>query len=224
MIKSLLSRLSLSSVVKKLVMSISGLFLMVFLVVHLAANFTAVFSAHTYNAVCAFMDTNPFIQIMVPVLALGFVIHIFMAGWITLVNLMARPVGYAGGSRSKASSWAAGNMFVLGLVVLGLLGVHLSHFWAKMQLPHFLGQPSAENPYLLVKTTLESPLWAAVYLVWIAALWFHLSHGFWSAFQSIGANNGKWLPRLRVAALTFATIVCAGFAFVVLWFAFGLAP
>jgi succinate dehydrogenase / fumarate reductase cytochrome b subunit len=210
--------------VKKLVMSISGLFLMIFLLLHLCINLTAVFSEQTYNIACDFMNTNIFIQIMVPVLALGFVVHICMACWITLVNLMARPVGYAAGNNTKTSSWAARNMFVLGVVVLGFLAVHLSHFWAKMQLPHFLGQHAAENPYLLVRTTLENPVWASVYLIWIAALWFHLSHGFWSAFQSIGANNSKWIPRLRVVAIVFASLVAAGFAVVVLWFGLGLAP
>jgi succinate dehydrogenase / fumarate reductase cytochrome b subunit len=205
-------------------MSISGLFLIVFLLLHLSINLSAVFSAQAYNAACDFMTTNIFIQIMVPVLALGFVVHICMACWITLVNLRARPVGYAAGNNSRTSSWAAGNMFVLGLIVLGLLAVHLSHFWAKMQLPHLLGQQAHPNAYLLVRTTLENPVWAIVYLVWIVALWFHLSHGFWSAFQSIGANNSKWIPRLKVIAIIFATIVALGFALVVCWFAFGLAP
>jgi succinate dehydrogenase / fumarate reductase cytochrome b subunit len=221
---SILSAVSLSSIVKKLVMSISGLFLIVFLLLHLSINLSAIASESAYNAACKFMDTNIFIQIMVPVLALGFVVHIFMACWITLSNMRTRPVAYAAGNRTKASSWASRNMFVLGIVVLGFLAVHLSHFWAKMQLKHFLGQHGADNPYLLVKTTLENPVWAMVYLVWIVALWFHLTHGFWSAFQSIGANNSKWLPRLKCIAVIFATVVALGFAMVVFWFAFGLSP
>jgi succinate dehydrogenase / fumarate reductase cytochrome b subunit len=205
-------------------MSISGLFLIVFLLLHLSVNMAAVFSEQAYNAACKFMDTNLLIQIMVPVLALGFVVHILMACWLTLGNLMARPVGYAAGSGSKTSSWAARNMFVLGIIVLGLLAVHLSHFWAKMQLPHFLGQHGTDNPYLLVRTTLENPAWAVVYLVWTAALWFHLSHGFWSALQSIGAGSSKWIPRLQVIGIVFASVVTAGFALIVAWFALGFAP
>jgi succinate dehydrogenase / fumarate reductase cytochrome b subunit len=133
-------------------------------------------------------------------------------------------VGYAAGSNTKASSWASRNMFVLGIVVLGLLAVHLSHFWAEMQLAHFTSGKSHENPYMLVRTTFENPVWAAVYLVWIAALWFHLSHGFWSAFQTVGVNNSRWLPRLQCISKIFATVVALGFATVVLWFALGLAP
>ncbi|GHT67447.1 fumarate reductase [Bacteroidia bacterium] len=211
----------LSSVVKKLVMSISGLFLIVFLLVHLSINLSAIASAEAYNTACEFMNTNIFIQIMVPILALGFVVHIAMACWITLSNMLARPVNYAVSSNTKASSWASRNMFVLGIIVLGFLAVHLSHFWAKMQLAHFLGQQEVASPYLLVKTTFETPLWAAVYLLWVVALWFHLCHGFWSAFQSIGANNSKWIPRLQCIAKIFATVIAIGFAVVVLWFALG---
>ncbi|GHU95769.1 fumarate reductase [Bacteroidia bacterium] len=213
-----------SSIVKKVVMSLSGAFLVIFLLVHLSVNLSAIASEQAYNTACEFMDTNILIQIMVPILALGFVVHIAMALWITLSNLRARPIKYAASNHTKASTWASRNMFVLGLIVLGFLAVHLSHFWAKMQLAHFLGGHSTENPYLLVRTTLENPVWAIVYLVWITALWFHLCHGFWSMFQSLGVNNSKWIPRLQCIAKIFATVVALGFAVVVLWFALGFAP
>jgi succinate dehydrogenase / fumarate reductase cytochrome b subunit len=164
------------------------------------------------------MDTNIFIQIMVPILALGFAIHIIYALYLTLSNLRSRPVGYAVSSNTKASSWASRNMFVLGLIVLGFLAVHLSHFWAKMQLQHFLGGAGAENPYLLVKETLSNPVWAAVYVVWFWVLWFHLCHGFWSMFQTIGVNNQKWIPRLQIAARVFATLIAVGFTVIPLYF------
>jgi succinate dehydrogenase / fumarate reductase cytochrome b subunit len=205
-------------------MSVSGLFLIVFLLLHLGINLSAIASEQAYNAACEFMDTNLLIQIMVPVLALGFIVHILMALWITLSNLRARPVGYAAGSNTKASSWASRNMFVLGIIVLGLLAVHLSHFWAEMQFAHLMTGKSHESPYMLVRTTFENPVWAVVYLVWIVALWFHLSHGFWSAFQTVGVNNNRWLPRLQCIAKIFATVVALGFAVVVLWFALGFAP
>lgn len=212
-----------SSIGKKLVMSLSGLFLIIFLLVHLGINFAAVASEEAYNTACHFMDTNIVIQIIVPVLAFGFLIHIAYAFILTLNNMRARPVKYAVGNNAKASSWASRNMFVLGVIVLGLLAVHLSHFWANMQLPHFLGEQGTENPYLLVKTTLENPMWAAVYIVWIWALWFHLCHGFWSALQTLGTNNQKWIPRLQIIARIYATAVACGYTFIVLWFVLGFA-
>jgi TonB-dependent SusC/RagA subfamily outer membrane receptor len=93
-----------------------------------------------------------------------------------------------------------------------------------MQLQEFIGGHPAENPYLLVKETFENPVWALIYLVWIVALWFHLTHGFWSALQTIGFNNKTWLKRLQVIATVFASVVALGFAAVVLWFLFGFAP
>jgi succinate dehydrogenase / fumarate reductase cytochrome b subunit len=207
-----------SSIGKKLIMSLSGFFLMVFLLLHLSINFAAVISEEAYNTACHFMDTNIFIQIMVPILALGFIIHIIYALYLTWSNRKARPVKYAVGSNTKASSWASRNMFVLGLIVLGFLAIHLSHFWAKMQLQHFVGGVATENPYLEVKATLSNPLWAAVYVVWVWALWFHLCHGFWSALQTIGFNNQRWIPRLQIVARVFATLVALGFSFIALFF------
>jgi len=212
-----------SSIGKKLVMSLSGLFLMLFLLMHLSINFAAVASEEAYNAACHFMDTNIFIQIMVPVLAFGFFIHIVYAAVLTLHNRSARPAKYAVSHKGRAASWASRNMFVLGLIVIGFAAVHLSHFWAEMQLQHFIGSTATDNPYLLVKTTLENPLWAAVYIVWFWVLWFHLTHGFWSALHTIGLNTQKWLPRLRIAATVFATLVAAGYSFIALWFALGFA-
>ena len=204
-------------------MSISGFFLMVFLIVHLAANLVSLSGAENYNAVCHFMDTNVIIQVMVPVLALGFAVHIFYAGFLTLTNRLARGnVRYAVSNQGKASSWASQNMFVLGAIVLGFLALHLYHFWAKMQLQHFIGGTATENPYALVTELFRDPVYAILYLVWIGALWFHLTHGFWSAFQTIGVNNNKWVPRLQVLAKIYATLIALGFVIIPVFYLFGL--
>ncbi|MDR0737947.1 MAG: succinate dehydrogenase, partial [Prevotellaceae bacterium] len=167
-----------SSIGKKLVMSLSGIFLLVFLMVHAVANVLALFGREIYNDVCHFMDTNPVIQVMVPVLALGFAIHIIYATYLTYRNLRARGTEtYAVPTKTKASSWAAQNMFVLGLIVVGFLALHLYHFWAKMQLQHFIGGHASDDPYALVAELFRQPLYAAIYLIWIGALWFHLRHG-----------------------------------------------
>jgi succinate dehydrogenase / fumarate reductase cytochrome b subunit len=212
-----------SSIGKKLIMSLSGLFLMLFLVIHAGTNFLTLFGKDTYNAACNFMDTNPIIQVMVPVLALGFVIHIIYAIYLTYSNLKARGhQTYAVKNKAKASSWAARNMFILGLIVLGFLALHLIHFWAKMQLQHFIGGHASNDPFGLVADLFRQPVYSSIYLVWIWALWFHLGHGFWSAFQTVGVNNTKWLSRWKIIATGYATIIALAFTAVPLFFLFGL--
>ena len=212
-----------SSIGKKLVMSLSGMFLMVFLIVHAVANVLALFGREMYNEVCHFMDTNPIIQVIVPVLAFGFLIHILYATWLTYGNLKARGTqAYAVSTKTKASSWAAQNMFVLGLIVVGFLALHLCHFWAKMQLQHFIGGDASDDPYSLVAALFHQPLYTIIYLIWISALWFHLRHGFWSALQTTGLNNSKWLKRLKAIAQVYATIIALAFVSVPVFFLLGL--
>ena len=200
-----------SSIGRKLIMSISGLFLIVFLTVHMVMNLVAVFSLDGYDAVCHFMGTNPVIQLMVPVLAAGFIVHIIYAGMLTLQNQKARGNDkYASASKTQVS-WASKNMFVLGVIVLGVLVFHLTHFWAKMQLLEWKGEKSMLGSELIV-TVFKNPVVVAVYLAWILAVWLHLTHGFWSAFQTVGMNNSKWLNRWRVVAYVYASFIFLGFA------------
>jgi succinate dehydrogenase / fumarate reductase cytochrome b subunit len=209
--------LHLSSITKKLVMSISGLFLILFLTLHAALNLVAVFSLEAYDAACEFMGTNPVVQVMVPVLAAGFAVHIAMAFVLTWQNRKARGTEkYASGSKAKVS-WASQNMLVLGLVVLGFLVVHLSQFWAKMQLREWTGQEAVKGSELVVEI-FSNPLNAIMYIVWILALAFHLIHGFWSAFQSMGLNNSKWTKRIKITSHLYVTLITASFLTTVIYF------
>ncbi|MDR0391968.1 MAG: succinate dehydrogenase cytochrome b subunit [Planctomycetaceae bacterium] len=206
-----------SSIGKKLIMSLSGLFLVIFLVVHVSLNMTALFSRKAYEIACQFMDSNLLVQILVPVLAMGFIVHIICSALITLKNQNARPVKYLVANKAEASSWASKNMFVLGVIVLGFLGLHFFHFWAKMQLQHILGN-DGENAYDLLVALFSKWYYCVLYIVWVIALYFHISHGFWSAFQSIGANNSKWLPRLKLAAKIYAIIITLAFISIPIYF------
>ena len=215
--------MALSSITKKLIMSVSGLFLIMFLLLHMTINLFSVIDTFkgTYGAAdglfqagCDFMAL-PIVTIMVPVLALGFIVHIVYAGILTAGNIQARGGinRYAGGSKGKAESWAAKNMLLLGIVVLGLIAFHLNHFWAEMQLKEFMGE-HAENPYLLLNETFKS-LWVVIlYIVWFAALGLHLCHGFWSAFQTIGLSNQIWEKRLMCIGYAFVAIIVLGFSVV----------
>ncbi len=207
-----MSNLFSSSIGKKIVMSLSGLFLLVFLLIHLVANLFILAGAEAYNEVCHFMDTNPLIRVMVPVLALGFAIHIFYAFLLTLHNLKARPVKYAVKRHQGSSSWASRNMLILGVVVVAGLGLHLNDFWAQMQLKTLMGiHEGLIPPYVLITNKFSSLYIVIMYTLWIVALWFHLTHGFWSAFQSIGLSNQKWIKRLKCASSIYSFIVCGGF-------------
>lgn len=199
-----------SSIGKKLIMSISGLFLILFLLVHLTANSMYLISEESFRLACEIMAT-PFVTVMVPVLAFGFIIHIIYALYLTLYNRKARGnERYAIAHKGKADSWASKNMFVLGVIVLGALAFHLTHFWDDMQLQEFMGKESAD-PNALMTATFKNPIILAVYIIWFCALWFHLTHGFWSAFQTIGFNNRIWIRRWKVIGQVFATIIVLGF-------------
>ena len=192
-----------SSIGKKLVMSISGLFLMMFLLIHLTVNAMLLIpdGGDTYNAAAHFMATNPLIKIVEPVLGIGFVIHIIWAFILTLENRRARGnVRYASGNATNDVAWASKNMLVLGITILAFLIIHLANFWVKMKLT---GDPllehvtvniggvdtQVENAYALVNTAF-SYLWIVViYVIAGIGLALHLSHGFWSAFQTIGMSN-----------------------------------
>jgi len=202
-----------SSIGKKLIMSISGLFLIVFLLLHLTINALSLISEEAFQAGCDFMAL-PIITVMVPVLALGFIIHIIYGFYLSATNLKARgKERYAVAHKGAADNWASKNMLVLGIIVLGVLGFHLTHFWADMQLLQFQGVPHEElaNPNELLLETFKSPVVVVIYVVWFAALWFHLTHGFWSAFHTIGWNNDTWIKRLKVLSYVFATIIFVGF-------------
>ena len=213
--------MALSSITKKLIMSISGLFLIVFLLLHLTINAFSIVDTFTgnYGAAeglfakgCEFMAL-PIVTIMVPVLALGFLVHIAYAFILTLGNIQARGgyCRYASGSKGKAESWASKNMCVLGVIVLGLVAFHLNHFWADMQLKEFMGE-HAVDPYVLLNATFRDWWMVVIYLVWFGALGFHLTHGFWSAFQTIGMSNQIWEKRLYFIGYVFVAIIVLGFS------------
>ena len=225
-----------SSIGKKFIQSISGAFLIVFLLLHATINFFSVIDSFTnkfgvaaadgelftkgdglFKLGCDFMST-PFISIMVPVLALGFIVHIVYGCWLTWKNMKARgPQKYEVASKAAADSWSAKNMFILGILILGIIAFHLTGFWAKMQLPELFGIGEAENnPYLLLVTVFR-PWWSLlIYLVWFVALWFHLVHGFWSMFQTIGWSGQVWMKRLKVIGVVVASVICLAFVAVAL--------
>jgi succinate dehydrogenase / fumarate reductase cytochrome b subunit len=218
-----------SSIGRKLVMSISGIVLLVFLLFHLSMNVAAVFSAEAYNTICALLGANWYAVVGTVALAGIIVLHFVYAAMITLQNRKARGKDrYAVQTRPKGVSWASQNMFVIGIVVIGFMILHFSQFWYKMMFAELLGvhevrlgDGSAVHPQdgAAFVGYYFSHLWIVVaYLIWYAALWFHLTHGIWSAIRTVGWSNQVWLKRWKWIGNIIATLVFLGFAFVTLFF------
>lgn len=224
-----------SSIGKKFIQAVSGAFLVIFLLLHATINFFSVIDSFTgkfgivgideqlftkgdglFKLGCDFMST-PVISIMVPVLALGFIVHILYGIWLTVKNLSARGgyKRYEVASKAATDSWSSRNMLVLGIIILGFIGFHLTQFWAHMQLPEMFGIGNYEdNPYLLLTTYFGSWWCTALYIIWFAAVWFHLTHGIWSMFQTVGWSGQTWFKRIKVIGNIIATIICLMFVIV----------
>lgn len=217
--------LSNSSLGRKLVMSISGCFLVLFILFHMSMNVVAIISGDAYNAICGFLGASWYALAGTAVLALGVLIHFIYAIILTIQNRRARGnVRYSVTVTEKGVDWASKNMLVLGFVIVLGLCLHLYNFWAKMQLVELMGEHvnslglSPADGAALIKHTFSDGLYVVLYLVWFVALWFHLTHGVWSMFQSVGWANDTWYPRLKCIANIVATLVFLGFAAVVVTF------
>jgi len=208
-----------SSIGRKFIMSISGIFLVLFLLFHLSMNMTLLFSTDAYDWICEFLGANWYAIAGTLVLTAGAVIHIGYATWITLKNKKARGNEKYASSNETKTEWASKNMYILGLVIcLGLL-IHLWNFWYNMQYAELIHSPNAitEGSGLVIDL-FSQPLYVVVYLVWLLALWFHLTHGVWSAFQTLGWNGKLWFSRLQMISNIVATVIMIGFAAVPVYF------
>ena len=218
-----------SSIGKKLIMSISGLFLVLFLLFHLSMNVAAVFSGEAYNMVCSLLGSNWYAVAATLVLAAGVVIHFVYAIILTLQNRKARGNDrYAINARPKGVEWASQNMFVLGLIVILFMLLHFSQFWYKMMFAELIGHHevalgsamvSPQDGTAFINYYFQgNAVITVLYLIWYVALWFHLTHGFWSAIQTIGWNNTIWMNRWECISKIVATVICGLFAIITIIF------
>lgn len=201
-----------TSVGKKVLMGLTGLFLISFLVVHVSLNATIFFNdgGQTFNAGADFMAHNPVIRIMEIVLFAGLIIHIVQALTLTLANRKARPVAYAKIDGAANSSWYSRSMGILGSLLLLFLVSHLSHFWIDTKIAVF--KHEEHNTYLEMKEVFSHWYVVLIYLVGVIALCYHLLHGFQSAFQSLGLNHKNYTPLIKKVGVWFSIIVCLLFA------------
>ena len=208
-----------SSIGRKVIMSVTGIALILFLTFHGCMNVVALFSEEGYNTICELLGANWYAVAATAVLGALVVIHFVYAILLTLQNRRARGASrYAVTDRPEKVEWASQNMFVLGvIVVLGLL-LHLFNFWYNMMFAELTGAMPDIDPadgYGWIVYTFSNPVYAVLYLVWLAALWFHLTHGFWSALQTLGWSNKIWFERWKTIGNIYSTLVVLGFAAVV---------
>ena len=217
-----------SSIGRKVVMSVTGIALILFLTFHGCMNVVALFSGDAYNMICELLGANWYAVAATLGLAALAVCHIVYAFILTAQNRRARgSERYAVTDRPAKVEWASQNMLVLGIiVVLGLL-LHLFNFWYNMMFAELVEMETVLSPsdgFGLMKETFGNPVFVVLYVIWLVAIWFHLSHGFWSAMQTLGWNGKVWFCRWKAIGIAYVTILMVCFLVVVLAFFFGCAP
>lgn len=200
-----------SSIGKKVVMGLTGLFLISFLVVHCFINSLIFFNdgGLTFNIGAAFMAHNWLIRAGEIVLFAGLILHIVQALILTLENKKARPVGYAKIDGAANSSWYSRSMGLLGTLLLMFLIIHLVHFWVKSRFTGLPGEDANgnENLYAVMQETFKITWVVILYALSMISLAYHLLHGFQSAFQTLGLNHKNYTPLIKKTGIAFSILI-----------------
>jgi succinate dehydrogenase / fumarate reductase cytochrome b subunit len=202
-----------SSIGKKLLMGLTGLFLILFLIVHAGVN-ACIFlndNGETFNEVAHFMSHNWILRFLELGLFAGLILHIIQGLMLWKQNRQARPVGYLMNKAEKNSTWYSRSMGILGTLLLLFLIMHLAHFFVGTKVALY-GGDQPHNLFEEMKEVFSQEWVVALYLVGIIALFWHLYHGFQSAFQTLGMNHKKYTPIIKAAGTGYAVIICLLFA------------
>jgi len=215
-----------SSIGKKFVMGITGLFLVSFLLIHCFLNSLIFFNDNglIFNEGAHFMAKNWIIRTVELVLFLGFIVHAVQALILTNENRKARPIAYDRYNGAANSTWYSRSMGLLGTLILIFLIIHLAHFWVKSRFTGLPGEDANghENLYAVMLETFTH-LWVVVlYCFAMVSLAYHLLHGFQSAFQSLGLNHKKYTPLIKKVGVAFSVIIPFIFALMPLSVYFGI--
>lgn len=205
-----------STIGRKVVVALTGLFLCLFLVVHLLGNLQLLANdgGKSFNLYAKFMTTSPIIQ-TISIGNFAFILlHIIQSTILTIKNRQARPVQYA--IVENRSSWASRNMGFLGSFVLLFILGHLSQFWWQMKFGQMpvtgIDGVQVKDLYLVVSEAFKHPEVVAFYVLSMGFIGFHLSHGFQSAFQTLGLNHVKYTPLIQKLGLAFCILIPLGYA------------
>lgn len=214
-----------SSIGKKLVMGLTGIFLVMFLIVHVGIN-ACVFATVVdpadggamFNRAAHFMGSTVLIRIMEIGLFAGFILHIVQGLMLEVDNRSKRKQGYAVSLGNKGSKWYSRSMGLLGTLILLFLVLHLAHFWVKARITGMesvtIGGVEMHNMFELMKQTFASPLVVVVYVLGCISLAYHLLHGFQSAFRTIGVRNTRWIKLVQQLGIGFSILVPLVFALI----------
>ncbi|MDW7692158.1 succinate dehydrogenase cytochrome b subunit [Flammeovirgaceae bacterium SG7u.111] len=207
-----------STLGRKVLMSLTGIFLVTFLIVHASGNMQLLKDdgGQAFNMYTKFMTTNPLIKAVSFILYGSIILHVIDSIMLTMKNRSARPIGYKYTKSAGNSSWASRNMGLLGAIILVFLVIHLKSFWFEMKfgsvpMVDYEGE-SYKNLYVLVIEAFKSPIYTAFYALSMIFLGFHLQHGIASAFQTLGMNHKKYTPLIKSVGLVIAIIIPLLFA------------
>ena len=209
--------LTSSTIGRKYAMALSAMFLLIFLVMHLAVNMLSVFGETAYNNASHFMGYNPLIQfLMQPVLMFAVIFHFVMGFILEIKNNRARPVKYAMNKGEANSTWMSRNMIISGAVILAFIFLHMYDFWFhEMNYKYVEGLPVEENRFWTDLHHKFADLWrVVVYVIAFVLLGLHLAHGFQSSFQSIGARHPKYTRMIKSFGNWYSILIPAGFIFI----------
>ena len=209
-----------SSIGRKYAMALSAMFLLIFLVMHLSVNLLSVFGETAYNNASQFMGYNPLIQfLMQPVLMFAVIFHFVMGFVLEIRNNRARPVKYSMNKGSANSTWMSRNMIITGAVILAFLALHMYDFWYhEMNYKYIEGLPVEENRFWGDLHSKFESLWRVIlYVIAFVLLGLHLTHGFQSSFQSIGARHPKYTPFIKAFGNWYSVLIPAGFIIIAIY-------
>ena len=196
-----------SSIGRKVVMSVTGIALILFLTFHCAMNLVALFSEEGYNMICEFLGANWYAVVATLGLAALAVIHIVYAFILTAQNRKAR-----GDNRYEVATQVNPGI------------VEWSYNMMFAEIVGTYQQIDPADGFAWIKETFSNPVFVVLYIIWICAIWFHLTHGFWSALQTLGWSGKIWLNRWKCIGFIYTTLLMLGFLVVILAFAFKCAP
>jgi len=208
-------------------MALTGIFLILFLIVHVGLN-ACIFADLTwldptddgemFNKAAHFMGSTIVTRLLELVLFAGFILHIIQGYMVEAKNRARRGQGYKIGLGNRGSTWMSRSMAILGTLIFLYLIMHVAHFWVPSRITHDLspvsynGGTEMHNLFLKMYTVFQEPIIVLLYLVGVAALCFHLLHGFHSSFRSLGVHNKKYLGMLKGLGYGFTILVCILFA------------
>jgi succinate dehydrogenase / fumarate reductase cytochrome b subunit len=208
------------SIAKKLLMSLSGLFMVTFLITHLSGNLQLLFDdgGESFNRYAKFMTTFPVVKAISYLLYLSIILHAIDGLYLAYKNKTARPVDYAVSKAEKNSTWYSRSMALLGSLILFFLVIHLYKFWFQM---HWGDVPVVmydgeeyKDLYALVFSAYKNPIWVAFYVLSMIPLAYHLLHGFQSGFQTLGINHSSYTPIIKALGIFISVVIPIGFAII----------